>query len=321
MAVVIFAQHADAPVDAVVRNLDVRGVEVFRADTSWFPHRLSLDARMLKRRWVGILRTPYRQVELEKVRAIWYRTPTAFEFTPGLNPVERAFAHREARLGLGGVLCALPEVLWMNHPNRASDAIYKPLQLQVAAECGLLTPRTLVANDRAAIRRFAQEADHGVVLKTLGANTVTEGDQLKVVYTRRLTAADLDDLRGAELTPVQVQDWVPKTRDVRVVVVGAKIFAIGIRAGSEAGLTDWRTDYGSLAYEVARLPDDVRDGVLGYMHRLGLTYAAFDFAVDHEQRHWFLEANTAGQFGWLEAHTGAPITDTIAATLTAGGRS
>ena len=36
--VVILAQEADAPVDAVVRELVRRGTTVFRADTAWFPN-------------------------------------------------------------------------------------------------------------------------------------------------------------------------------------------------------------------------------------------------------------------------------------------
>ncbi|MGI9000375.1 MAG: hypothetical protein ACR2GH_01775 [Pseudonocardia sp.] len=36
VTVLILAQDADAPTDAVVAELTSRGVPVFRADTSWF---------------------------------------------------------------------------------------------------------------------------------------------------------------------------------------------------------------------------------------------------------------------------------------------
>ncbi|MGH3565284.1 MAG: hypothetical protein ACRDRH_04485 [Pseudonocardia sp.] len=61
-------------------------------------------------------------MDLGDIRSIWYRDPSAFVFPPELTEVERACAHREARLGFGGVLAALPDVLWVNHPNRAADA-------------------------------------------------------------------------------------------------------------------------------------------------------------------------------------------------------
>lgn len=322
MTVVIFAREADAPVDAVVRRLAELGVPVFRANTSWFPGRLVLDAEQTSGQWVGELcdSVSGRRVDLGEVRSIWYRDPTAFRLDPALNPEERRFAYAEARLGFGGVLSALP-VLWMNHPNRAADSMYKPLQLTVAAECGLRVPRTLVTNDPDRIRAFAAESTHGAVQKTFGANTVTEGGQLKVSFTHRLAVADLADLRGAELTCQQVQDWVPKAHDARVVVIGEHVFAVSIFSSTPTGYLDWRSDYDSLSYEIARMPDTVEGGLRAYLRRLGLTYAAFDFVVDHGGSWWFLESNSAGQYGWLEAQTGLPMTEALAGTLAKGAPS
>ncbi|HEX3647744.1 MAG TPA: ATP-grasp ribosomal peptide maturase, partial [Pseudonocardiaceae bacterium] len=101
--VVVFAQEADAPVDAVVRELDRRGVTVFRADTAWFPRQLTLDARLdpATGQWTGELATEHRSVHLEDITTIWYRDPSAFRFPDTLTEVERAYAHREARLGFG----------------------------------------------------------------------------------------------------------------------------------------------------------------------------------------------------------------------------
>lgn len=41
---------------------------------------------------------------------------------------------------------------------------------------------------------------------------------------------------------------------------------------------------------------------------LGGQDAALDFGIDADQRFWYYESNDAGQYGWLEARTGAPIT-------------
>lgn len=205
--------------------------------------------------------------------------------------------------------------------NRAADAMYKPLQLQVAAECGLRTPRTVVTNDPEVVTTFAAELDHGVVIKTLGANTITEGGKLKVVFTHRLSTSDLADLRGIDLTAHQLQEWIPKAREMRVVTVGDQLFPIMIDAGTAAAQVDWRIDYDSLSYELTTLPVEVAAGIRAYLARFSLTYAAFDFAIDSQGRYWFFEANTSGQFGWLEAHTGAPIIDTIASTLAEGART
>ncbi|WP_264081648.1 ATP-grasp ribosomal peptide maturase [Gandjariella thermophila] len=317
---VIFAQEADAPVDAVVCELTERGVPVFRADTSWFPGQLVLDAHFdpAVGRWAGELRTKYRSVELEAVRSIWYRDPAAFRFPAELTEVERAYAHREARLGFGGVLAAMP-VLWVNHPNRAADAIFKPLQLATAHSCGLNVQPTLVTNSPEALVRFA--ADQGdVVCKSFGPNTITEGGELKVAFTHCLRSADLPGMSGAASTATQVQRWVDKTHEARVIVIGERMFTITIRTDSAKAKVDWRADFPALRYALVDTPPEVAKGLRSYMNALGLAYAAVDFAIDADGQWFFLESNSSGQYGWLEAQTGAPITAALADLLAEGAR-
>jgi ATP-grasp ribosomal peptide maturase len=320
MTVVVLAQQADTPVDVVIRELAAREVPVFRADTSWFPRELVLEAWLsTEGRWIGELRTNRRTVDLETIRSIWHRDPGAFSFAEGMTEVERAYAHREARLGFGGVLASL-NVLWVNHPNRAADAIYKPLQLATAARCGLATAPTVITNNLDAVRRLAAESPAGVVRKSLGPNTVTEGGQLTVAFTHRLTTADLADLSGVNATATQAQHWVSKTHEDRVVVVGECMFTILIRAGSDASRVDWRAYYPTLSYEWVDTPPEIEKGLRGYLAELGLIFAAVDFAIDADRRWVFLESNSSGQYFWLEAQTGAPITKALADLLADGTR-
>ncbi|MEU6267501.1 ATP-grasp ribosomal peptide maturase [Saccharopolyspora shandongensis] len=321
--VVIFAQEADAPVDAVVRELAKRGVTVFRADTSWFPGQLVLDAHIdASGRWTGQLRTEHRSVDLEAITSIWYRDPAAFRFPDTLTDVERAYAHREARLGFGGVLAALP-ALWVNHPNRAADAIFKPLQLATAATCGLHVQPTLVTNAPEVAARFAAEqGEDNTICKSFGPNTVTEGGNLKVAFTQRLTSDDLTELGGVASTATQLQRWVNKASEARVIVVGEQIFTIKIHAGSEAAHVDWRADFPALTYEWIDTPAEITQPIRAYMKTLGLAYAALDFGIEAGTgRYVFFESNSSGQYGWLEAHTGAPITAALADLLVEGARS
>lgn len=321
MTVLVLAQEADAPADQLIAELGRREVAVFRADTSWFPRRLVLDAEVAPDgRWSGTLATDQRTVELRGIRSVWYRDPAAFVFADGLTEVERAYAHREARLGFGGVLAALAGALWVNHPNRAADAMYKPLQLVTAGACGLRVPPTLVTNSPAAVRRFADihARAGGVVQKSFGPNVITEGGRPKVAFTRRLDGMVLADLRGVDATATQVQRWVDKTTDARIVVVGDRMFTILIKSGSAAGRVDWRADYDALSYEWIETPPHVGRGVQEYMQVLGLVYAALDFGVDADGRWWFYESNGGGQYGWLEAQTGAPITSALVDLLQGG---
>lgn len=318
MTVLVLSEDFDPTVDRVVEGLAKRDVPVFRCDTGWFPSELTLAARLEGDRWAGALGTRYRSVELGDVRSVWYRRPTAFAIPAGLSPTERDHAVGEARLGLGGVLASLP-ALWMNHPSREADAVYKPRQLAVAARSGLAVPPTLITNDAAAVTAFAASAPGSVVVKMLGSNVLVEDGTYQVAHTHLLTEDDLADLAGVRATAHLFQQWVDKVHEARIVVVGGRGFAIGIQAGSDESLIDWRADYSALSYTVLTPPAHIVDGVRRFMATFGLTFGAFDFVITPDDQWVFLECNPGGQYGWLEGHTGLPITDTIVNLLAREG--
>lgn len=317
MTVVVLAQECDAAADLVVHELGRRGVPVFRADTAGFPQQLTLHARLCDGHWVGCLATAHHHVALQDIRSIWYRDPSAFRFPDTLAAHDRVHAFLEARLGLGGVLASL-DVLWVNHPNRASDAIYKPHQLVTAARCGLRVPDTLVTNSPSAVGAFAATCSTGLVHKSFGANTVTDDGQLMVAFTRRTSTLGPGDLDGVQHTAHQFQPFLDKEHEARVIVVGAELFAVAIHAESPASRVDWRADFDALRYERVEPPAAVVRGLRAYMASFRLAYAAADFAVDTAGRWIFLEANTGGQYGFLEAATGAPITASLVDLLATG---
>ncbi len=323
MTVLVLATELDRTADGVVSGLTELGVPVMRLDLSWFPQRLALDAEFRDGSWHGQLRTEHHKVDLATIRSVWVRTPSSFQMPEGMSIVERDFAKREAKLGVGGVLLALPDVLWVNRPDLAATAVYRPVQWAAAARCGLTVPRTLVSNDPAAVSRFAQVSAPGVVLKPLSTNLIYEDGTYKMGWTRKLSADDLADLRGIDVTAHLVQDWAPKCWECRVIVVGEEIFAIAIHAGSAASYLDWRSDYPALSYEVTELPAQVTAGLRAIMTELGLVYGAFDLAVGRDgdvEIVSFLEINPGGQYGFLEAATGVPITDSLIRLLAQGNR-
>ncbi|MGH3646282.1 MAG: ATP-grasp ribosomal peptide maturase [Micromonosporaceae bacterium] len=316
MTVLILAEQSDVTVDRVVAALNRRGVPVFRCDTGWFPANLAVSAYLDGDRWAGVLRTSHWKVDLVGLRSVWYRRPTAFAFPDTMSAPERRHAAMEAKYGLGGVLNSLP-VLWANHPAAEADASYKPRQLVTAQVCGLEAPRTLITNQPAAVRNFARDIGK-VLIKPVGSMYVFEEDQVKAAHTRILTHEDLSDLAGGEVTAHLFQEWLDKAYEVRLTVVGERLFPVAIHAGSDAAWVDWRTDYDALSYEVVQAPEPVVAGVRRYMQSFGLTFGAFDFVVAPDGAWRFLECNSGGQFGWIEHRTGLPISDGIADLLQEG---
>lgn len=327
MTVLVLAEEIDRTADSVIDGLAERGVPVVRLDLSWFPQQVTLDAEFRDGNWRGCLRTDLRTVDLESIRSIYVRTPSSFQMPEGMTVVERDYAKREAKLGLGGVLLGLSQVLWVNRPDLAATASYKPIQLATAAQCGLSVPRTLVTNSPDAVTRFAAESADGVVLKPLSTNLIWEDHTYKMGWTRRLSPDDLDDLRGIETTAHQLQYWASKRFECRAVVVGTEIFAIAIHADSESAYVDWRSDFSALTYEIMELPDSVTRALRMFMAKLGLAYGAFDLVISEERREdgedivWLLECNPGGQYGFLEGMIGVPITRSLVDLLARGNTS
>ncbi|MFI1014390.1 ATP-grasp ribosomal peptide maturase [Streptomyces sp. NPDC020965] len=314
--VLVIAARDDTPTDRIVQILAERGVEVFRMDTADFPEHLEMSARIdQEHTWSGELRTSRRTAPLADVTAVYCRAPGAFVFPEEMSLPERRFAAAQARAGLGGVVNALAPLRWVSHPATMARAEYKPVQLAEARRAGLRISPTLITNRADSVRRFAAEIPGPIVCKPLANPVLIEGGELKSVYTRRLTEADLSDLTGIGTTAHLFQAWVDKAYEVRLTVVGDRQFATEVHAGSGAAYEDWRSDYGSLSYAATETPPQIADAVDRLLAGLGLRFAALDFVVSPAGEWTFLEANPCGQWDWIAHATGQPIAEAIADEL------
>lgn len=316
--ILVVTSKNDLTADRLVCELTDRNASFARFDLAEFPRALSMSAVLegADSHWNGEIRTTCKRVQLSDVQAIYYRRPTGFELPDHLGASDRAFAVAEARRGVGGLLHSM-SCTWVNHPARVADAEFKPAQLAVAADCGFRVPRSLLTNDPDSAREFVARHGASALYKPMSAaNIVDDGGGVSMVFTSRVRPDDIVDADTA-LTMNLFQEWVPKLFDARVTVFGDRVFGVAIDAGSPAGHLDWRIDYSSLTYRPVEVPGEVCDAMLGYLSRWGLTYGAFDFAVT-EEAWFFLKCNANGQFGWIEAEVGLPMTEALADLLIGG---
>jgi glutathione synthase/RimK-type ligase-like ATP-grasp enzyme len=248
---------------------------------------------------------------------VWHRWRSTFALSPQLSRPDRQHAEHEARAGFDGVICSL-DARHVNHPHRVA-ALPKPRELVLAARCGLDVPATVVSNSSRQVRAFANSSP-AVVRKLFSCHVPDEVGRCLVGHTRLITDEDLTELDQVALTAHQVQHYVDKIMDVRVVIVGDRIFPVAIHPLSQAARIDFRTDYRALRHEVIELPDAVEHGIRQFMTESGLLLASMDFSVDRDGRYYFLESNPAGgQYGWLEAKTGVRLTEAVADLLAQDG--
>ncbi|MFG3128781.1 ATP-grasp ribosomal peptide maturase [Streptomyces tendae] len=320
--VLVVTALEDVTADWVVAALNERGVPVVRVDPADIGPRLSFGFRIGsgESAWSGLLRTESREVDLRSIQAVYYRRPTPYRnrFARLLRQ-QRRFAAAEARHGLDGVLRSLRSARYVNHPAAVARAEFKPGQLQQFIELGLRVPATLVTNDVVAAREFGL-AHPSVVCKTFRGLPPGEDGRAGAIWAQRVHREDFDD--SLSVTAHLFQAEVPKGGDVRVTVVGRRVFAQ--RITDPRGAVDWRCgDWDDLVHTPVAVPSVVETALHGYLAASGLVFGCFDFALTGEGSSpddwWAIECNPNGQWGWLPD---APaITEAFADILSMEGTS
>ncbi len=314
--VLVVTAHRDLTADVVVEALKRRGASIAQIDTGDFPIQSQLAAAISARGIEGQFKAANVEVDFSSVRSIYYRRPTRFRFPAGLSDADTLLATTEARLGFGGVLMAL-DVLWINHPTRVAIAEYKPVQLQIATQCGICIPRTVVTNDKTTAVQFAETVSGPVVCKTLSSLVLSEKGVPHLTYTTPIDVSAIDPSQFAT-TAHLIQEWIPKEYEARVTMVGQQAFTVAIYAGSDRSHIDWRSDYGSLKYHMIDPPEETVAAAAQFLRRLGLAFGAFDFIINPDGEWIMLECNPAGQWLWLQDEVGVEIAAGIADLLISG---
>ena len=67
----------------------------------------------------------------------------------------------------------------------------------------------------------------------------------------------LDQAHRVKATAHLFQEYIEKQCDLRIVIIGNKVFAVEIHPLSEETRLDFRRDYGALRYAVHCLPETI----------------------------------------------------------------
>lgn len=313
MTVLVLTRQLDPVADLVVHELNARHTPVVRLDPGDLPTRSAFTARLDGATgWTGDWRGQHRDLNLDEVRAIYWRRPSAHRLPPGMPGDVECWARAETKTGFGGVLSTLA-CTWVNHPDR-NRAGTGPRALAAAARCGLRVPRTMVTNDPAAARQFAAGLPGGVVAyKAIGgAGPTTREGTTYASWTSKVRVEEITDAVSASTH--HFSEWIDKAHEVRLTAVDDRLFAAEIHTHSAAAREDFRRDYAACTYTVCDVPEEIAHGVHRVMTSLGLRYAALDFLVSHAGIWHLCDVNPNGQYGWIESLR-APITRAIADVL------
>lgn len=319
MTVLIITHSNDnESISRVMQAVKNQGGKAFRFNTDRFPTEATLDIYYTQGCERLILVDDAEQLDLSEVTSVWYRRLAIGALIPTTMDVQlRQASIKESRATIQGMIASI-RGFHLDHLENIRSSENKQLQLQVARELGIDTPRTLTTNNPKAVREFIQECKQ-VVTKMLSAFAVyDEKGQEKVVFTNTVTSEDLKDLESLRYCPMTFQEKVPKALELRTIIVGKHIFTAAVDSQAlEMARDDWRKKGIALlkAWQSYQLPQDIEDKLLRLMAYFGLNYGAIDIILTPDGRHVFLEVNPVGEFFWLEKYSGLPISDAIAKIL------
>jgi glutathione synthase/RimK-type ligase-like ATP-grasp enzyme len=307
--ILIVTNSADLHADLIVPILAAKGCRPFRIDLDAFPRDYqcvqSFGAHGVSQR-IRLLSDGH-WLDLDDVGAVWLRKAAEFSYrSTELGPQERAFAGLETEQAMFGLLYNL-DCYWISHPRALRGAQWKGEQLKRAMRFGFRVPASIVTNSADEARRFLQALDGAKIFKTLSSPSLG-ADKLAPEQrtTGGLRTVLVDDgmlghLDAVDELPCHFQEYVPKQYELRVTVIGRRVFAAKIHSQDDPRtMIDSRDMSAEIRYEAATLPAEVEQRCVEFVRSYGLEYGAIDLIVTPSGDHVFLENNPGGQFLYVE---------------------
>jgi glutathione synthase/RimK-type ligase-like ATP-grasp enzyme len=295
----------------VVDALNDRRVEPVVVDSAAFPGAAAVT---LSYQRGGFRARGPCEIAPDDIAAVWQNVVVGTDL-PAMALGVRETCVAAAELALVGLLDSLRVFQLDPHANQVR-AGNKPRQLRIAQQLGLDIPDTIVTHDPEAVRAFARRS--GPLITKMLVQPAATGPEIAdapVVFTTAMTDADLEQLDGLDLCPMIFQQQIENQLDVRVTIVGKRVFAAAIDAPARGADLDWRRD--SYARDRApvwsphELPRGLTDRLLRLLDHFGLNFGAVDLIVRPDGSHVFLELNPSGSFTFL----GEPHARSIAAAI------
>jgi len=315
--VLVITNKEDVTVDFVIHQLQMRNIEYYRFNTEdigssidIYFDGISYDAKDDNKK---------RNIHFNDFSSVYFRRPKLPEPLSGLTSGEKQFYLTEISTYLEGLYRYLSEKYWLNSVFDIRMLENKPYQITLAKELGLLVPELCISNDAQKCCQFTKEYK-SCIFKPLKVGLIQETEEKgKVLYTTKVDSKLLKRMDTNGAMPIYLQREIEKESDIRITVVGTKIFAARIMSQeSEISQVDWRKSHSMLSHERIDVPSELKEKFLNLCAKFNLGFAAIDFVLDKNGQYWFLEINPNGQWAWIESLLDYPISREIVNLLVEG---
>ncbi len=317
--VLIISNKSDLTSDFVVKVLKSRNINFYRFNTEELLNTITITADLKDNSIKLFDNNLDHTFSLKEFGAVYYRRPKipTLKFTD-TSQSENIFLKKEIIYLLEGIYKTVRKAFWISPPYAIREAENKIYQLEIAKNIGFKIPNSFISNSYSECLQFYNENHKQCIIKPIKSGLIEDEKEAKVVFTSELKEFP-KYAEKIESSPIYLQEKIDKKADVRVIVVGEKIFATLIHSQQyKETKTDWRKGEINLEHTRIELPKRLRSRCIQIVKELGLNFGAIDLIIDKKEKFIFLEINPNGQWAWIENKTGYEISSEIVNLLING---
>jgi len=180
--------------------------------------------------------------------------------------------------------------------------VNKILSLEIASDCGLNIPETIVTNSKRELFDFFTLHEGDIICKPIShAGIFGLNPSYFGAYTSKISEDFIIGLPD-HFFPCLMQKYIKKKYEVRTFYLEEKCYSMAIFSQADKQTSiDFRkyNAHNPNRYVPYQLPIEVETKVVAFMRAMDLNTGSFDFIRTEDGSYTFLEVNVAGQFGMV----------------------
>ena len=268
----ILSSSIDFSTDLICYELHKRNKRFLRLNRDYFRKYEILYSLQESTMFVKIDEMEY-SISNDTIKGIYFRAPVFLRSHKKYNLNEQLYRSQWSSFIRN--LISFDKAKWINHPVSTYQAENKMYQLKCAKEIGLNVPKTYIGN---VLPQHISSCTNYIV-KSLDTALFYIDSQELFTYSSIVNGEELLDANIKD-APIILQECLEDKQDLRVTVVGDKLFSISITNKGKNIYGDWRKiSKNDLVYKEINLPKDIATKILKLMKQLGLVFGGVDLAV------------------------------------------
>jgi glutathione synthase/RimK-type ligase-like ATP-grasp enzyme len=310
--VLVITNKNDITSDFIVKKIKDRKIDFYRFNTEEISKSCFILIDFQRNRFLLKDTILQKEYNLKEFSSIYFRRPEIPTFvSENLSIGEYSFIKNEFLYTFEGIYKILKDAYWVSPVCAIREAENKIYQLEIALSIGLKIPNSIITNSFYDALEFYDRNNASCIIKPIKSGLIEDKNKSKVIFTNHLKNRP-NSKEQIESAPNYFQSLIIKKYDVRVIVVGEKIFATLIHSQNDIETqVDWRRGERILQHTKFELPDDIKEKCIKLLKVLNLRFGAMDFIIDKNEELVFLEVNPNGQWAWIEKQTGYEISNEI----------